>query len=48
MLEAGIDFAEDDVSVMADAAILERIAAVREPLEQLAATSLTARLCMKG
>ncbi len=31
-LEAGIDFAEDDVSVMPDAAILTHIAAVRAPL----------------
>ena len=48
VLEAGIDFAEDDVSVMADAVILERIAEVRVPLEQLARLSLTARLCMKA
>jgi tRNA modification GTPase len=38
VLEAGIDFAEDDVSVLPDASILERITAVREPLQQLAAT----------
>jgi tRNA modification GTPase len=38
VLEAGIDFAEDDVSVLPSPAILERIAAVRQPLEQLAAT----------
>ena len=38
VLEAGIDFAEDDVSVLPNPAILERIAAVRQPLEQLAAT----------
>src|SRR5580658_1842536 len=38
VLEAGIDFAEDDVSVMPDAAILERISAIREPLTELAAT----------
>ena len=35
MLEAGIDFAEDDVSVMQDAKIVEMIAAVRAPLAQL-------------
>jgi tRNA modification GTPase len=35
VLEAGIDFAEDDVSVLADAKILERIASLREPLDQL-------------
>jgi len=33
VLEAGIDFAEDDVSVLPDGAILERVAAVRQPLE---------------
>ena len=38
VLEAGIDFAEDDVSVLSNAAILERIATVRGPLEQLAAS----------
>src|SRR5258708_12500204 len=38
MLEAGIDFAEDDVAGMPDTAILESIAAVRKPLDQLAAT----------
>src|SRR5271157_2569779 len=38
VLEAGIDFAEDDVSVLPESSILERIAAVRQPLEQLAAT----------
>src|ERR1700731_5058131 len=38
VLEAGIDFAEDDVSVLPDTTILERIAAVRQPLELLAAT----------
>ena len=34
-LEAGIDFAEDDVSVMTDATVLNHITAVRTPLEQL-------------
>jgi tRNA modification GTPase len=38
VLEAGIDFAEDDVSVLPNPVILERIAAVREPLQSLAAT----------
>jgi tRNA modification GTPase len=38
LLEAGIDFAEDDVSVPQDAVILDRIAKVRLPLEQLAAS----------
>lgn len=35
-LEAGIDFAEDDVSVMPGDRILQGIAAVREPLQTLA------------
>lgn len=34
-LEAGIDFAEDDISVLPDAVILERIAQVVAPLDQL-------------
>ncbi len=36
VLEAGIDFAEDDVSVLPANEILKRISAVRAPLEQLA------------
>jgi tRNA modification GTPase len=36
LLEAGVDFAEDDVSVMADASIVTHIARVREPLQELA------------
>jgi tRNA modification GTPase len=38
VLEAGIDFAEDDVSVLPDPTILERISAVNQPLGQLAAS----------
>jgi tRNA modification GTPase len=34
-LEAGVDFAEDDVSVLPDEQILARIAAVRGPLQEL-------------
>ena len=37
-LEAGVDFAEDDVSVLPDQQILTRIAAVRAPLQDLAAS----------
>ena len=48
VLEAGIDFAEDDVSVMADAVILERIAAVRTPLEQLSATFAYGKIVHEG
>jgi len=38
LLEAGIDFAEDDISVAPDAAILQDIAEVRRPLDELANT----------
>jgi tRNA modification GTPase len=48
ILEAGIDFAEDDVSVLPDSAILERIAAVREPLDQLAATFSYGKIVHEG
>jgi tRNA modification GTPase len=48
VLEAGIDFAEDDVSVMADAVILDHIAAVRAPLEQLAATFAYGKIVHEG
>jgi tRNA modification GTPase len=48
VLEAGIDFAEDDVSVLPDTAILERIAAVRAPLAQLAATFAYGKIVHQG
>jgi tRNA modification GTPase len=48
VLEAGIDFAEDDVSVMADGVILDHIAAVRVPLEQLAATFAYGKIVHEG
>jgi tRNA modification GTPase len=48
VLEAGIDFAEDDVSVLPDASILERIAAVRQPLKQLAATFAYGKIVHQG
>jgi tRNA modification GTPase len=35
LLEAGIDFAEDDVSILSIPQAFERIAAIREPLEHL-------------
>lgn len=47
-LEAGIDFAEDDVSVMSDAAILNDIAAVRAPLEQLGASFAYGKIVHEG
>ena len=48
LLEAGIDFAEDDVSVAPDATILTHIAEVRGPLEQLAATFTYGKLVHEG
>ncbi len=48
VLEAGIDFAEDDVSILPDADILERIAAVRQPLEQLAASFAYGKIVHQG
>ena len=48
VLEAGIDFAEDDVSVLPNAAILERIATIRQPLEQLAATFAYGKIVHQG
>jgi tRNA modification GTPase len=48
VLEAGIDFAEDDISVMADAVILEHIAGVRAPLEQLCASFAYGKVVHEG
>src|ERR1700691_2212740 len=48
VLEAGMDFAEDDVSVLPDATILERIATVRQPLEQLAASFAYGKIVHEG
>jgi len=48
VLEASIDFAEDDVSVLPDTTILERMAAVREPLQQLAATFAYGKIVHQG
>jgi tRNA modification GTPase len=48
VLEAGIDFAEDDVSVMPDATILAHIAAVRAPLDQLSATFAYGKIVHEG
>src|SRR5437588_4580380 len=47
-LEVGIDFAEDDVSFMADAAILGHIARVRVPLEELAASFAFGKIVHEG
>ena len=48
VLEAGIDFAEDDVSVLPAEQILEHISAVRAPLEQLAASFAYGKLVHEG
>ncbi len=47
-LEAGIDFADDDVPVMPAGDILEGIAAVRAPLETLAASFSYGKLVHEG
>lgn len=47
-LEAGIDFAEDDVSVMAPERIQERIAVVRAPLEDLAGSFEYGKIVHEG
>jgi tRNA modification GTPase len=48
VLEAGIDFAEDDVSVMADQKILEHVAAVRKPMEGLSASFAYGKIVHEG
>jgi len=48
LLEAGIDFAEDDISVAPDATILDRIAQVRTLLAQLAATFTYGKIVHQG
>ncbi len=48
LLEAGIDFAEDDVSVAPDATILEHIAQVKSPLLRLAATFTYGKIVHQG
>jgi len=47
-LEAGVDFAEDDVAVMPDEQILSRIAAVREPLQDLLASFSFGKVVHEG
>ncbi|MGA3211974.1 MAG: tRNA uridine-5-carboxymethylaminomethyl(34) synthesis GTPase MnmE, partial [Terriglobales bacterium] len=48
LLEAGIDFAEDDVPVATPEQILARIASVRDPLEQLAASYAYGKVVHEG
>ena len=47
-LEAGVDFAEDDVSVLPDEKILQQIGDVRAPLEQLAASFAYGKIVHEG
>jgi tRNA modification GTPase len=48
LLEAGIDFAEDDVSVAPDATIVERIGQVKTPLVELAASFTYGKIVREG
>ncbi len=48
LLEAGIDFAEDDVSVAPDATILDRIAQVKSSLLQLASSFAYGKIVHQG
>ena len=48
LLEAGIDFAEDDVSLLPDTEILEHIAEVRKPLEELSASFAYGKIVHEG
>jgi len=48
VLEAGIDFAEDDVSVLPDVKIIERIDELRMPLEQLNASYSYGKIVHEG
>src|SRR5262249_14347080 len=48
LLEAGIDFAEDDVSVLPSDQIVERIAVVREPLNELAQSFAYGKIVHEG
>jgi tRNA modification GTPase len=48
LLEAGIDFAEDDVGVLPDARILESIELVQAPLRDLAATFAYGKVVHEG
>ncbi len=48
LLEAGIDFAEDDISVAPDAAIRRHIAEVQAPLRQLAASFTYGNIVQHG
>jgi tRNA modification GTPase len=48
LLEAGIDFAEDDISVASDPTILDHISKVKAPLTQLAASFTYGKIVHQG
>jgi tRNA modification GTPase len=48
VLEAGIDFAEDDISVLPAEKILEHVSEIRAPLEELAASFAYGKLVHEG
>jgi len=48
VLEAGIDFAEDDVSILPADQILQRISEVRQPLQDLAASFAYGKVVHEG
>jgi len=48
VMEAGIDFAEDDISVIADDLILARIAEVHAPLDQMLASFAYGKVVHEG
>jgi tRNA modification GTPase len=48
LLEAGIDFAEDDISVAPPEEILRRLALVRKPLQLLLASAAAGKLVYQG
>jgi tRNA modification GTPase len=48
VLEAGIDFAEDDISVLPTEHILQRIATIQGPLDELAATFAYGKIVHEG
>jgi tRNA modification GTPase len=48
VLEAGVDFAEDDVSIMPSDQILQHIAAIRSPLEELSRSFAYGKIVHEG
>ncbi len=47
-MEAGVDFAEDDVAVIPEAQVISRIAAIREPLAELLASFAFGKVVHEG